>query len=64
MTPFQTQIQIVIAWVRARVPERDEAGFTAVEWLLIALGVITIAGIAVVAVEAYVTDQTNQLGTP
>ena len=30
---------------------RDERGFTAVEWLLIALGVITIAGIAVAAVQ-------------
>ena len=43
---------------------RDERGFTAVEWPLIALGVITITGIAVAAVQAYVTGQTNKLGTP
>lgn len=42
----------------------DERGFTAVEWLLIALGVITIAGIAVAAIKAYVTGQTNKLGQP
>ena len=28
---------------------RDDDGFTAVEWLIVALGVITIAGIAVAA---------------
>ena len=53
-------------WLRARLNERerDERGFTAVEWLLVALGVITIAGIAVAAVKAYVSGQTNKLGEP
>lgn len=54
----------VVMWLRAGIPDRDERGFTAVEWLFIALGVITIAGIAVAAVQAYVTGQTNQLGNP
>lgn len=59
-------IRILVIWLRARLVERkaDERGFTAVEWLLIALGVIVIAGIAVSAIKAYVTAQTNKLGTP
>jgi hypothetical protein len=59
-----TELEAVMMWLRARLPGRDERGFTAVEWLFIALGVITIAGIAVAAVQAYVTGQTNQLGNP
>lgn len=59
-----TQLQVVVMWLRARIPDRDERGFTAVEWLVIALGVITIAGIAVTAVQSYVTGQANQLGNP
>ena len=59
-------IRILVIWLKARLVERerDERGFTAVEWLLIALGVIVIAGIAVSAIKAYVTAQTNKLGTP
>lgn len=60
------EIRLWTIWLRATVTNarRDEAGFTAVEWLLVALGVITIAGIAVAAVKAYVTGQTNKLGSP
>ena len=60
------EIRILVIWFQARLSERerDERGFTAVEWLLIALGVITIAGIAVAAIKAYVTGQTNKLGEP
>ncbi len=60
------EIRILVIWLKARLAERerDERGFTAVEWLLIALGVITIAGIAVAAIKAYVTGQTNKLGQP
>jgi Flp pilus assembly pilin Flp len=59
-------IRILAIWLKARIAahERDEGGFTAVEWLLIALGVITIAGVAVAAIKAYVTGQTNKLGQP
>ncbi len=61
-------LTIWTAWLRtsiqARAATRGERGFTAVEWLLIALGVITIAGIAIAAVKAYVTGQTHKLGTP
>lgn len=60
------EFRILVIWLKARLAERerDEHGFTAVEWLLIALGVITIAGIAVAAIKAYVTGQTNKLGQP
>ena len=57
-------LDIWIGWLRARLSRRDEDGFTAVEWLLIALGVIAIAGVAVAAVQAYVTSQANKLGAP
>lgn len=58
------EIRVLVIWLQARldVRRRDERGFTSVEWLLIALGVITIAGIAVAAIKAYVTTQTNKLG--
>jgi len=59
-------IRFWITWFRTRMAQahRDEGGFTAVEWLFVALGVITIAGIAVAAVKAYVTGQTTKLGNP
>ena len=59
-----TAVELLVAWLRARLSQRDEGGFPAVEWLLIALGVIAIAGIAVAAVQSYVTSQTNKLGNP
>ena len=59
-----TELRMLVEWIRARIDQRDEGGFTAVEWLLIALGVIAIAGIAVAAVQSYVTSQTNKLGNP
>ena len=72
-------IKALVTWWRARVAEhhhgerhgerhdrrrRDEAGFIALEWLAIALGVIVIAGIAVLAVKTYTTGQTGKLGIP
>jgi hypothetical protein len=61
-----TDIRLWALWLHARwTSARDqERGFSAVEWLMLALGVITIAGIAVAAVKAYVTGQTNKLGNP
>jgi Flp pilus assembly pilin Flp len=59
------QIRLWAVWLHARwAAARDEDGFTAVEWLLVALGVITIAGIAVAAVKSYVIGETHQLGSP
>lgn len=61
-------VQLWVSWLRANLRTgsavRDERGFTAVEWLFVVLGVIVIAGIAVAAVQAYVTGQTNKLGKP
>lgn len=62
-------LEIALMWLRARWDvardaSRDEDGFTALEWLVVALGVIAIAGIAVAAVRSYVTGQTNKLGSP
>jgi Flp pilus assembly pilin Flp len=58
------EIRFWIDWFKVRLEanRRDERGFTAVEWLLISLGVITIAGIAVAAIKTYVESQTNKLG--
>ncbi len=59
------EIRLLALWLQARwATARDEDGFTAVEWLIVALGVITIAGIAVAAVKSYVTGQANKLGSP
>jgi Flp pilus assembly pilin Flp len=57
------EIKFWIHWLKMRFDAnwRDEGGFTAVEWLLIALGVITIAGIAVAAIKTYVESQANKL---
>lgn len=61
-----TELKVLVVLMQARLEERkrDEGGFTAVEWLLIALGVIVIAGIAVAAIKSYVEGQTNKLGEP
>jgi hypothetical protein len=57
------EIRFWLHWLKTRVEaaHHDQEGFTAVEWLLIALGVITIAGIAVAAIKTYVESQTNKL---
>jgi Flp pilus assembly pilin Flp len=53
------EIRFWIHWLKVRIAtgRHDERGFTAVEWLLIALGVITIAGIAVASIKAYVESR-------
>ena len=58
------EFKLLVDWLRARLDQRDEDGFTAVEWLLVALGVNGIATLAVAAVQSYVTGQTNKLGAP
>lgn len=59
------EIKLWALWLQARwTTAHDEDGFTAIEWLILALGVITIAGIAVAAVKSYVTGQANKLGSP
>ena len=57
------ELRTAISWLRARITlaERNEDGFGAVEWMLILLGVIAIAGLAVVAVTNYLEKQTGKL---
>jgi hypothetical protein len=56
-------LQVCWAWLRARIElARREPGFSSVEWLFIALGVLTIAGLAVAGVTAYVKSSTARLG--
>ena len=68
MFPEFHVLTVMTGWVRAHLEKRralrDEAGFGAVEWLLIAIGVIAIAGVAVAAVQAFVIEQTNKLSSP
>jgi hypothetical protein len=60
------EIKTLIHYLNARIEQarHDEHGFSAIEWLVIVLGVVTIAGAAVIAVKSYVIGQTNKLGTP
>ena len=59
----QHQIAFILAWARERRDERNEDGFTAVEWMVIAVGIIAIAGIAIVAVTTFVNNQGNKLNS-
>lgn len=59
---MREQIAFLFAWARSRAAGRDEDGFTAVEWTVIALGVIAIATLAVAAVKHFVVSQTHKLG--
>jgi hypothetical protein len=60
-----TELQFAITYFRSRFVTKmaeakaDERGIGAVEWLIIILAVITIAGLAV----AFVTNYVNKKGT-
>lgn len=58
---FQHQLAFILAWSRRRLDERNEDGFTAVEWMVIAVGIIAIAGIAILAVTTFVNNQGSKL---
>ncbi|GAC1378618.1 MAG: hypothetical protein NVSMB48_00440 [Marmoricola sp.] len=60
---FQHPLAFILAWTRSRLGERNEDGFTAVEWMVIAVGIIAIAGIAILAVTTFVTNQGNKLNS-
>lgn len=60
---FHHQLAYIAAWTRQRLEERNEDGFTAVEWMVIAVGIIAIAGIAILAVTTFVTNQGNKLSS-
>ena len=60
---WKDQLEYAAAWWRERLNARNEDGFTAVEWMVIAVGIIAIAGIAIVAVTTFVTNQGNKLNS-
>lgn len=44
-----------------RHPSQRDAGFTTIEWVVIALGLFLVAGLAVAAINAVVNDRLSQL---
>ena len=60
---FQHQLRFILAWAHQRLDERNEDGFTAVEWMVIAVGIIAIAGIAILAVTTFVNNQGSKLNS-
>ena len=58
------QIDYLVAYLRARSATRGERGFTAVEWMFVAIGVIAIATIAIAAVKSYMHSEVGKLGSP
>lgn len=60
---FQHQLTFILAWAHQRLDERNEDGFTAVEWMVIAVGIIAIAGIAILAVTTFVNNQGSKLNS-
>ena len=58
-----TTLKMAVNYWRARVEilRREETGAGAPEYLFIMIGVIAIAGLAIVAVRTYVTNKGNEL---
>lgn len=66
-----TELHLAWIWMRTRIDERlgarfhtarrSEAGFTAVEWTLILLAVIAMAGFAYAAAQSFLADKTGNL---
>lgn len=49
-------------WVERKSTREEEEGSTIVEWLMIAVAVVVIAGIAIAAVTSFVTREAGKLG--
>lgn len=58
-----TQLQVARAWLSARweLARNDEDGASAVEWLLIIVGVVGLAALAIAAVRTFITEQATKL---
>lgn len=58
-----TQLQMVLEYWRSRweVARRDERGASAPEYLVLLLGILAIAALAIIAVRTFVTNKGNQL---
>lgn len=48
---------------RREVARNDEEGFTTVEWLVIVVGVVAMAILAVAAVRAFFSEKKGEIGT-
>ncbi|MAO81674.1 hypothetical protein [Nocardioides soli] len=58
-----TQLQMVLEYWRSRwkVAQRDERGASAPEYLVLLLGILAIAALAIIAVRTFVTNKGNEL---
>ncbi|WP_193604813.1 Flp family type IVb pilin [Nocardioides dongkuii] len=54
-------LQAMLLVLRIRLPQRSERGAGAVEYVLILIGAVAIAGIAIFAVTQFVTSKGNEL---
>lgn len=54
-------LQMMILALRSRMPARSERGAGAVEYVLILIGAVAIAGVVIFAVTQYVTNKGNEL---
>lgn len=58
-----TRLQMAIEYWRSRweVAQRDERGASAPEYLVLLLGILAIAALAIIAVRTFVTNKGNEL---
>jgi Flp pilus assembly pilin Flp len=58
-----TRLKMTVEYWRSRweVAQRDERGASAPEYLVMLLGIIAIAALAIIAVRTYVTNKGNEL---
>lgn len=58
-----TQLQMALEYWRSRweVAQRNERGASAPEYLVLLLGILAIAGLAIIAVRTFVTNKGNEL---
>ena len=56
-------LQMAIAYLRSRweMAQRDERGASAPEYLVLLLGILAIAALAIIAVKTFVTNKGNEL---
>ena len=58
-----THLKMAIEYLRSRweVAQRDERGASAPEYLVLLLGILAIAALAIIAVRTFVTNKGNEL---
>ncbi len=58
-----SHLEVALAYWRARLElaRRDERGAGAVEWMILVLGVVAIAGLAIVGVKTFVQGKNDEL---